>query len=166
LSRLPECFARDRLLVHKDERVQRAPLQPRVFVAAVQGLYPEEKRGAANVTFLYCGERVARPHHLLRHCWPFRLCAILAATSAQDIPAALPPCRDIIARTIAVSSWTSSGDQAPTITDVVIERRALYRGQKLTTPSLAAMCEMVSVAVSAVGGGSPDPFGYCVPRVA
>lgn len=32
--------------------------------------------------------------------------------------------------------------------------------------SLAAMCEMVTVAVSAVGGGSPKPFGYRIPRVA
>jgi len=34
-----------------------------------------------------------------------------------------------------------------------------------TSTSLAAMCEMVTVAISAVGGGSPKPFGYRIPRV-
>jgi hypothetical protein len=48
------------------------------------------------------------------------------ATSAQDIPAMVPPCLAIIDRTIAVSSSTSSRDQGPmyvsppSITDVVI----------------------------------------------
>ena len=34
-----------------------------------------------------------------------------------------------------------------------------------TSPTLAAMSEMVPVAISAVGRGSPKPFGYCIPRV-
>jgi hypothetical protein len=34
-----------------------------------------------------------------------------------------------------------------------------------TSTSLAAMCEMVTVAISAVGRGSPEPFGYRIPRV-
>ena len=60
------------------------------------------------------GKESARaPYHLLRHCWPFRLCPIRAATSAQDIPAELPPCWDIIDFTITVNSSTSSGVQAP-----------------------------------------------------
>jgi len=34
-----------------------------------------------------------------------------------------------------------------------------------TSPSLAAMCEVVAVPIPAVGRGSPNAFGYRVPRV-
>ena len=46
--------------------------------------------------------------------------------------------------------------------------RAIYEVSSdfLTSPSLAAMCEVVAIAISAVGRRSPKPFGYRIPRVA
>jgi hypothetical protein len=63
-----------------------------------------------------------RLYHLLRHCWPFRLCPIRAATSAQDIPSTLHPCWGIIDLTIVVNSSDSSGVQAPTWSSTSIQK--------------------------------------------
>lgn len=97
-------------------------------------------------------------HHLLRHCWPFRLCPIRAATSVQDIPVAIPPFSEIIDVTIVVSSWTSWGDQAPMKCTHQYRQLKQHQGADSTSPSLGAMDKVVSVAVTAVSRRSPNPF--------
>lgn len=63
-------FARDRLLVHEDERVQGTPLQLCVFVATVQGLYPDDE--GPQKSYHLRAARLSRgqdkSYHLLRHC--------------------------------------------------------------------------------------------------
>jgi hypothetical protein len=100
-----------RSLVHEDESVYRRPIRSRMLIATVQRLDPGNPEMSINLIFGSVdgkeGKKARCTYHLLRHCWPFRLCPIRAATSAQDIPAILPPCWDIIDLTIAVNSSTS-----------------------------------------------------------
>src|SRR6267154_3932394 len=102
------CVRGCRLLVHEDESVYRRPIRSRMLIATVQRLDPGNPEMSINLIFGSIDGKEGEMYHLLRHCWPFRLCPIRAATSAQDIPAILPSCWDIIDLTIAVSSSPSS----------------------------------------------------------
>ena len=112
------CARGSRLLVHEDEGVYCRPIRSSMLIATVQRLNPGNPGMSINLIFGSTDGKESALYHLLRHCWPFRLCPIRAATSAQDIPAILPPCWDIIDLTIAVNSSISSRDQAPMWRDV------------------------------------------------
>jgi hypothetical protein len=153
-----------RLLVHKDKCVRCVPVQARMLVAAMQRLDPERYEGSELACQLHEWKRsapfvatlLAVPLMSHQRC---DFCPGYPRRDASFLGNHRPYNRGQLLNFLGRPSAYDMHRSLQTLSHCI-------KRQNVTSFAFGAMDQVVSVAVTAITGGSPKPLGYRIPRVA